>query len=58
MNKQRLILLASVVENTISNGINYATRAGTTGFYDAVNSVKVIVNSLTNQIITVIRGAP
>jgi len=48
----------SVVENTFSTGTQFPTRAGTIGFYDAGNNVRVIVNSETGWVVTVIRGKP
>ena len=51
-------IMPSVVDNTIQNGTIFATRAGTTGYYDAVNNVRVIVNSTTGRVVTIIRGAP
>jgi hypothetical protein len=48
----------SVVENTINTGTQFPTRAGTIGFYDAANNVRIIVNSGTGQVVTVIRGMP
>lgn len=51
-------IMPSVVENTLKTGTSFKTRAGTTGFYDAVNKVRVITNSETGTVVTVIRGAP
>jgi RHS repeat-associated protein len=51
-------LVPSVVENTIRVGVPYATRAGTSGFYDAVNSLRVIINTSTGRVVTTIPGAP
>ncbi|MGF1530570.1 MAG: DUF4258 domain-containing protein [Puniceicoccaceae bacterium] len=51
-------IMPSVVDNTIRQGTNFPTRAGTTGFYDSVNNVRVIVNSETGRVVTVIPGAP
>jgi len=48
----------SVVKNTIENGVNYSTRPGTTGYYDSVNNVRVVTNSKTGLVVTVIPGAP
>lgn len=48
----------SVIENTINNGEQFDTRPGTTGYYDSVNNVRVIVNSNTGNVITVIPGVP
>ncbi|MDR1423274.1 MAG: DUF4258 domain-containing protein [Azoarcus sp.] len=51
-------LMPSTIENTIDTGTQFTTRAGTTGFYDAVNNLRVIVNSVTGRVVTVIPGAP
>jgi hypothetical protein len=51
-------IMPSVVENTISTGTQYQTGAGTIGFYDPINNVRVILNSGTGRVVTVIRGAP
>ena len=51
-------IMPSVVDNTIGNGVSFPTKAGTSGFYDATNGVRVITNSETGNVITVIRGAP
>ena len=51
-------VMPSVVENTVSTGTQFPTRAGTTGFYDAVNNIRVILNSETGRVVTVIRGKP
>jgi RHS repeat-associated protein len=51
-------VMPSVVENAIKRGQSFATRPGTAGFFDSVNNVRVIVNSKTGQVVTVIRGAP
>ena len=51
-------IMPSIVQNAIQTGSRFATRAGTTGYYDAVNSVRVIINSQTGRVVTVIRGAP
>lgn len=48
----------SVVQNTIENGVVYPTGAGTMGYYDLVNNVRVITNSNTGRVVTVIPGAP
>ncbi|WP_434112804.1 RHS repeat-associated core domain-containing protein [Paraburkholderia caffeinilytica] len=48
----------SAVQNTIQSGVVYPTGAGTTGIYDSVNNVRVITNSATGLVITVIPGAP
>ena len=51
-------LTPSVVENTLQTGTKFPTKPGTTGYYDSVNNVRVITNSDTGTIVTVIRGAP
>lgn len=51
-------VMPSIVENALSTRTQFPTRAGTNGFYDAVNNVRVIVNSETGRVVTVIRGAP
>ena len=51
-------VMPSVVQNTLSHGTPFSTRAGTTGMYDATNNIRVISNTDTGQIITVIRVAP
>uniref|UniRef100_UPI001300881E DUF4258 domain-containing protein n=1 Tax=Fastidiosibacter lacustris TaxID=2056695 RepID=UPI001300881E len=51
-------IMPSVVENTIKTGQTLPTKAGTTSFYDLVNNVRVITNSETGRIVTVIRGVP
>lgn len=48
----------SVVQNTIQNGAIYPTNEGTMGYYDSVNNVRVITNSTTGRVVTVIPGAP
>jgi RHS repeat-associated protein len=48
----------SVIENAIRTGEQYPTRDGTTGFYDPINNVRVIVNSTTGKVVTTIPGAP
>ncbi|CAG9267552.1 conserved hypothetical protein [Paraburkholderia unamae] len=48
----------SVVKNTIESGVNYPTRPGTTGYYVPVNNVRVVTNSKTGLVVTVIPGAP
>ena len=42
-------VMPSVVENALSTGAQFPTRAGTTGFYDTVNNIRVIVNSETSR---------
>jgi Domain of unknown function (DUF4258) len=52
-------IMPSVVENTIKHGTSFpGNRAGTIGYDDAVNNVRVIVNSQNGTMITVIRGGP
>jgi hypothetical protein len=48
----------SVVQNTINVGQNFPTAAGTVGYFDAVNNVRVIVSTTTGKVVTVIPGAP
>jgi filamentous hemagglutinin len=48
----------SAVENTIKAGTLYPTKSGTTGYYDPTNNLRVIVNSKTGDVVTVIPGAP
>lgn len=48
----------SAVENTIQQGTTYSTRPGTIGYYDSVNDMRVIVNSQTGKVVTVIPGKP
>ncbi|NTX71009.1 DUF4258 domain-containing protein [Lelliottia amnigena] len=48
----------SAVENTIKTGTTYSTNSGTTGYYDATNNLRVIVNSENGNVVTVIPGAP
>lgn len=54
---QNLGIPPSVVEQTIKNGKTFPTKAGTTGYYDSINNVRVIVSAETEQVITVIPGA-
>lgn len=51
-------LMPSVVENTIRTGTTFPTRAGTTGYFDAANNVRVITDTATGRVVTVIPGAP
>jgi RHS repeat-associated protein len=51
-------IVPSIVENTIKTGTKYTTDPGTVGYYDSVNSIRVVQNQDTKQVITVIRGAP
>lgn len=48
----------SVVQNTIQYGAVYPTKAGTMGYYDSINNVRVITNSTSGRVVTVIPGAP
>jgi len=48
----------SVVEDTIQQGTTFPARAGTTGVYDAVNNVRVITDTATGRVVTVIPGPP
>ncbi|MGS6265423.1 hemagglutinin repeat-containing protein, partial [Enterobacter asburiae] len=48
----------SAVENTIKTGNIYPTKPGTTGYYDATNNLRVIINTNTGDVVTVIPGAP
>lgn len=48
----------SAVENTIKAGVTYPTNPGTTGYYDSTNNLRVIINSKTGDVVTVIPGAP
>lgn len=48
----------SAVENTIKTGSQYPTKSGTIGYYDSTNNLRVIVNSKTGDVVTVIPGAP
>jgi hypothetical protein len=51
--------MPSVVENTLKTGTQLpGNLPGTSVFYDAVNDVRVVVNSTTGKIITVIPGKP
>jgi hypothetical protein len=49
-------IMPSVVENTINYGSIYPTRPGTLGYFDPMNKVRVIMDTNTQNIITVIRG--
>ena len=51
-------IMPSIVENALNTGTRFPTRAGTTGFHDMVNNIRVITNSETGRVVTVIRGAP
>ncbi|MDU6412120.1 MAG: DUF4258 domain-containing protein [Yersiniaceae bacterium] len=48
----------TAVENAIRTGDVYPTKTGTTGYYDSMNNLRVIVNSNTGNIVTIIPGAP
>lgn len=48
----------SAIQSTINAGELFSTKAGTTGYYDSINNLRVIVNSNTGNIVTVIPGAP
>lgn len=48
----------SAIENTIKSGELFPTKAGTTGYYDSINNLRVIVNSNTGNVVTVIPGGP
>ena len=48
----------SVVENTINKGRIFPTKPETIGYYDSTNNVRVIVNSNSGKVVTVIPGAP
>jgi hypothetical protein len=50
--------MPSVVRNVIEHGTPFDTKAGTKGLYDAVNDVRVILNSENGTVVTVIRGSP
>ena len=51
-------IMPSVTRNTINEGSNFATRPGTTGYYDPVNNIRVITSDFSGQIVTVIPGPP
>jgi hypothetical protein len=51
-------IMPSAVDNAVQHGSVFPTKAGTTGYYDAANNIRVIVNSATNKVITVIPGKP
>uniref|UniRef100_UPI001F20E178 hemagglutinin repeat-containing protein n=1 Tax=Cupriavidus agavae TaxID=1001822 RepID=UPI001F20E178 len=48
----------SVVEQVINAGSVYPTSVGTIGYFDPINKIRVIVNSDTGKVITVIPGSP
>jgi RHS repeat-associated protein len=51
-------VMPSVVDNTIKHGSTFPAKAGTVGYYDPVNNIRVITNAENGTIVTVIRGAP
>lgn len=51
-------IMPTVVENTLKTGQPFPTRLGTSGFYDPINNIRVITNSETGRIVTVIPGTP
>lgn len=51
-------MMPSVVENTIKHGTIFSTRTGTIGYFDSVNRVRVITDSASGRVVTVILGAP
>ena len=51
-------IMPTVVENTLRTGQSFPTRLGTSGFYDPINNIRVITNSKTGRIVTVIPGTP
>jgi len=56
-NMQSQGIMPSIVENTIQHGIEIAGKnPGTTAFYDSVNNITVILNSITHNVITVDYG--
>lgn len=48
----------SAVDNAIKTGETYPTNPGTTGYFDSVNKLRVITNSESGAVVTVIPGAP
>jgi len=47
----------SVVSNTIENGGQIPGKVpGTTAYYDSVNNITVITDSITGKVVTVSRG--
>lgn len=49
----------SVVENAIQTGASFpGNTAGTMGYFDVFNNLRVILNMDTGAVITVISGAP
>ncbi len=52
-------LMPSVVENAIQTGTQFAGKTpGTVGYFDPVNKIRVILNSETGNVVTVIPGGP
>ncbi len=51
-------VVPSVVQNTVNVGQNFPTGAGTVGYFDAVNNIRVIVSTTSGKVVTVIPGAP
>ncbi len=49
-------LTPSVIEHVIRTGDKFETREGTAGHYDSMNNVRVITNSSTGKVVTVIHG--
>lgn len=49
-------IMPSVVENTIKKGKPFPTGAGTIGYYEGENNIRVILDSRSGKIITVIFG--
>lgn len=52
-------IMPSSVESAIQNGIQFpGNRPDTVEYLDLENKLRVIVNSKTGNVVTVIRGAP
>jgi hypothetical protein len=51
-------IMPSVVDNAIRTGTPFPTRAGTSGFYDAANDLRVITDTASGRVVTVIPGGP
>jgi len=53
-------IMPSVVDNALRTGQSFPTRpgTGTSGFYDPINNLRIITNSRTGRIVTVIPGDP
>lgn len=52
-------IMPSAVENAIQTGTPFAGKTpGTVGYFDPVNKIRVILNSETGNVVTVIRGGP